>query len=163
MSKSYSYYLLIFIIIELFPETLLNSEIKLVFKGRGDKQILHSSFQYEPSEVIVNGNLKASCKKTCYLENDDKNEVILKFQTQINSCVNMFNGLNNLIEADLSNFDASKVIDMTSMFLGCTKLKKIDFGDIDTSSVKSIKDIFKSKFRYIKSIRNKISIQRKRR
>ena len=85
MSKSYSYYLLIFIIIELFPETLLNSEIKLVFKGRGDKQILHSSFQYEPSEVIVNGNIKASCKKTCYLENEDKNEVILKFQTQINS------------------------------------------------------------------------------
>ena len=144
MSKSYSYYLLIFIIIELFPETLLNSEIKLVFKGRGDKQILYSSFQYEPSEVIVNGNIKASCKKTCYLENEDKNEVILKFQTQINSCVNMFNGLNNLIEADLSNFDASKVIDMTSMFLGCTKLKKIDFGDIDTSSVKSIKNIFKN-------------------
>ena len=123
-------------------------------KGRGDKQILHSSFQYEPTEVIVNGNLKASCKKTCYLENDDKNEVILKFQTQINSCVNMFNGLNNLIEADLSNFDASKVTDMTSMFLGCTKLKKIDFGDIDTSSVKSIKDIFKIDTSSVKSIKN---------
>ena len=86
MNKYYSYYILIFIIISLYLKVNLNilnqSEIKLVFKGRGDKQILHSSFQYEPSEVIVNGNIKASCKKTCYLENEDKNEVILKFQTQ---------------------------------------------------------------------------------
>ena len=81
MNKSYLYYLLIFIIIELFPISLLNSEIKLVFKERGDQQILYNSFPYEPSEIIVNGKLKESCKKTCVLEND-KNEVIIKFQTQ---------------------------------------------------------------------------------
>ena len=109
------------------------SEIKLVFKGKGEQQILNNTFLFDPSEVLVNGNLKESCKKSCYLENDDKNEVIIKFQTQINTCENMFRELNNLIETDLSKFDASKVSDMSWMFFNCTNLKKIDFGDIDTS------------------------------
>ena len=70
-------------------------------------------------------------------------KLFLNFKRKINFCSDMFSGINNLIEADLSNFDASKVMDMTGMFFNCTKLKKIDFGDIDTSSVKSIKEIFK--------------------
>ena len=137
MGILFSYYISIFIFISLFSKTQLNllkqSEIKLILKGRGDKQVLYSSFQYEPSEVIVNGNLKESCKKSCYLENENKNEVIIKFQTQINTCENMFRDLSNLIETDLSNFDASKVNNMAHLFCGCNKLKKIDFGDIDTS------------------------------
>ena len=133
MSKSYSYYILIFIVILPPSKAQLNlvksSEIKLVFKGKGEQQILNNLFQYDPSEVIVNGILKESCKKSCYLEYENKNEVILKFQTQINNCSNMFEDLSNLIEADLSNFDASKVISMACMFRYCNKLKKIDFGD----------------------------------
>ena len=148
MNKSYSYYILIFIIIPLFSKTQLNllnqSEIKLVFKGKGEQQILHSSFQYSPSEVKINGNLKETCKKSCYLENENKNEVIINFQIQINTYANMFKDFNNLIEADLSNFDASKVTDMTMMFCCCNKLKKIDFGDIDTSLVKSVYALFDS-------------------
>ena len=127
MKKSYLYSILITIIIPLFSKIQLNiykqSEIKLVIKGKGNQQILHNDFSIDPSEVLVNGNLKKSCKKTCNLDNDDKNDVILKFQNQINTCYNMFRGLNNLIEVDLSNFDASKVVNMETMFYEC-KAKK---------------------------------------
>ena len=147
MIKLNSYYILIFIVIILLSNIQLTSlkpsEIKLVFKGKGEQEILNSLFPYEPSEVIVNGYLKESCKKYYYLELENNNEVIIKFMTQIKTCENMFNGLINLIEADLSNFDASKVTNMFNMFFSCTGLKKVNFGDIDTSSVKSIQSIFK--------------------
>ena len=147
MNKTYSYYVLIFTIIIQFSKanlTLLKlSEIKLVIKGTGTQQILYNSFRYDPSEVIVNGNLKSTCRKSCYLGNEDKNEVIIRFSSQINTCEYMFNGLRNIIEADLSNFDSSQVISMAYMFEGCANLKRIDFGEIDTSLVKSIHSIFK--------------------
>ena len=143
-ANSYSYSTLIFIIIiHLLQLNLLNqSEIKLVIKGKGTQHILYDSFPYEPSEIIVNGISKASCKKSCYLENEDKNDIIIKFALQINTCENMFKYLDNIIEADLSNFDTSKVTNMAFMFAWCSKLKKIDFGDIDTSLVTSIQSIF---------------------
>ena len=88
MNKEYSHYILTFIIISHFLNaklTLLKlSEIKLIIKGSGTQQILDNSFPYDPSEVIVNGNLRESCRKTCYLENEDNNEVVIKFESQIN-------------------------------------------------------------------------------
>ena len=125
-ANSYSYSTLIFIIIiHLLQLNLFNqSEIKLVIKGKGTQHILYDSFPYEPSEIIVNGISKASCKKSCYLENEDKNDIIIKFALQINTCENMFKYLANIIEADLSNFDTSKVTNMAFMFAWCSKLKK---------------------------------------
>ena len=43
--------------------------------------------------------------------------------------------MNAIIEIDLSNLDTSKVINMESMFYGCSNLKKINFGNINTTSV----------------------------
>ena len=147
MNKTYTYYVLIFIIIIHFSRaklTLLKlNEIKLVIKGTGTQQILYNLFPYDPSEVIVNGTLRESCRKSCYLENEDKNEVIITFNSQINTCEYMFHDLSNIIEADLSNFDSSQVISMAYMFEGCNNLKRIDFGEIDTSLVSSIHSIFK--------------------
>ena len=104
MNKTYSYYILIFIIIIQFSKAKLTilklNEIKLVIKGTGTQQILYNSFPYDPSEVIVNGTLRESCRKSCYLEDEDNNEVIIRFSSQINTCENMFQELENIIEAD---------------------------------------------------------------
>ena len=142
MSSYYIYFIIINIF--LLPKSSIIrsqlSEIKLVINGIGTQQLLNNSFQFNPSEVIVNGKLK-SCLKTCYLDNDI-NYVTIKFNSEINSCVEMFSYLYNIIEVDLSNFDASKVEDMRGMFFGCHSLKKINLGNIDTSLVKSIHSIF---------------------
>ena len=50
----------------------------------------------------------------------------------------MFNSLNNIIEIDLSNFDVSQVTTMYFMLNGCSNLEKINFGKINTSSLKNL-------------------------
>ena len=50
----------------------------------------------------------------------------------------MFERLTNIIEIDLSNFDASNVRTMQYMFYGCSNLEKIEFGNINTSSLEYI-------------------------
>ena len=50
----------------------------------------------------------------------------------------MFTDLNNIIEIDLSQFDFSRVTTMENMFKGCTSLKNIIFGNINTSKVENM-------------------------
>ena len=121
-------------------EASINSEIHLVIQGSGEQQLLgdyYFTYKIKPSEVLVNGVKNDSCSKTCYLEGD-RNNITLKFDTQIESCNSMFSGLTSIIEIDLSNFDASKVRDMGYMFNGCLNLEKIEFGNINTSSLEYI-------------------------
>ena len=92
------------------------SEIYLVVEGKGTPQLFNDAFNYEPAEFVVNGIFKPSCKKTCYF-NNEKNNVIIKFDIQIESCKSMFEGLSYITELDLSKFDSSKVIYMNYMFL----------------------------------------------
>ena len=54
----------------------------------------------------------------------------------------MFDGLGNIIEIDLSNFDFSHVTAMFGMFHECTSLKSIKFGDINTSRVNNMQGLF---------------------
>ena len=119
-----------------------NSEIHLVIQGNGNQRLLYSGFKVEPSDVLVNGISKGNeCKKTCYLEGE-KNNITLLFSRQIESCESMFESLTNIIEIDLSRFDASKVITMYRMFYDCSNLEKINFGNINTSSLENMRSMF---------------------
>ena len=118
------------------------SEIKLVIKGKGESFFLYKVFTPTPSEVIINGETKDPPANNKYNFDQDINYVTIKFNNVIESCQYMFNGLANVIEIDLSNFDASKVKDMYSMFLECLNLERINFGNIDTSSVNNMERLF---------------------
>ena len=54
----------------------------------------------------------------------------------------MFDGIINIAEIDLSNFDSSNVMSMFNMFTYCTNLKKITFGNINTCLVQNIEKLF---------------------
>ena len=119
-------------------EASINSEIHLVIQGSGQQKLLGDDYSgVKPSEVLVNGVKDESCSKTCNLVGD-RNNITLKFDTQIDTCDMMFYKLDNIIEIDLSNFDASKVRDMGYMFDGCLDLEKIEFGNINTPSLEYI-------------------------
>ena len=120
---------------------VLSSEISLVIKGTGIQTILNETFYLDPIDVYVNIFHQPSCKKTCEMT-VDRNNIILVFEDGINSTENMFYNLNNLIEVDLSRFDASKVTNMNSMFRNCTKLEKITLGEINTSAVVDMSYLF---------------------
>ena len=73
-------------------EASINSEIHLVIQGSGEQTLFGDcffTFIKQPSEVLVNGVKNDSCSKPCYLE-ADRNNITLKFNTQIESCYQMF-------------------------------------------------------------------------
>ena len=118
------------------------SEIKLIIEGGGNQALLNATFNKDPSEVIVNEESRSNCKKSCNLPNII-NYITLKFDDYITSCDNMFYGVNNIIEIDLSNFNTRRVTSMCSMFRECVKLTSITFGNIVTSNVRDMQSIFR--------------------
>lgn len=54
----------------------------------------------------------------------------------------MFNGCENLLSLDLSSFDTSKVKDLSYMFNGCENLLSIDLSNFDTSNVTTMYRMF---------------------
>ena len=108
-------------------EASINSKIHLVIQSSGQQTLLSDDYFTNfkrPSGVLVNGVKDDSFSKTCNLVGD-RNDITLKFDTQIESCHDMFEYLNNIIEIDLSDFDSSKVTTMRWMFSGCSNLEKI--------------------------------------
>ena len=118
-----------------------NSEIHMVIQGSGLQRIISGDYEGIIPEVLVEGIKKNSCGDECFFENE-KNNVILRFGTQLRKLEKMFYYLDNLIEIDFSNFDASAVTTMEGMLNSCSNLEKVTFGNIDTSSLQSIRTLF---------------------
>ena len=76
------------------------------------------------------------------MDYDEINNVTLKFNNNIDTCKKMFSGLDYIKEVDLSEFDASKVTDMSDMFSHSNNIEIIKFGRINTSSVKDMQYMF---------------------
>ena len=53
-----------------------------------------------------------------------------------------FGGLSGLTNLDLSNFDTSRVEDMSQLFIGCSRLTSLDLSGFDTSNVKDMSNMF---------------------
>ena len=144
-SKYFSNFSHKFLILIIFSTLLVNiksSLINLIISGSGAQNILSSTFTVDPSEVIVNGISKGNtCQNTCELDSEENN-VTLIFDSAITTCENMFSGLENIKEIDLSEFDSSNVITMSRMFYDCQNLKKINLGNIDTSKVEEMNFMF---------------------
>ena len=82
----------------------MSSEINLIISSKGNQPILNNIFHNEPTSVKINNILNDSCKRECYFQND-LNNVTLIFDYEITTTANMFAGLTNIIEVDLSNFN----------------------------------------------------------
>ena len=97
------------------------NEITIKINGTGEQSILSSTFSPQPSKILVNGELTniVSQNKINILEGDINN-ITMKWNDKISNCQSMFNGLTNLKEVDLSNFDGSEISSMRFMFMSCT-------------------------------------------
>lgn len=69
-------------------------------------------------------------------ENDENNPDETMSHCPLNNC-------QEVLEIDLSHFDSSRMISMDDMFYSMQNLKKIYFGDLDTSNVVSMVDTFR--------------------
>ena len=97
------------------------SEIELTIKGRGFQQILFSRTN-KPSEIIVNGNPQNNSNQFyANLDKNDNNIVIIRFNTSINDCRNMFYQLSNITKVIIKQIDGN-IESMLKMFEGCKSL-----------------------------------------
>ena len=146
---------IISLIIIIFVPTILNnikafifnnlSEINIVIQGNSNQRIISSYYKggVSPSEILVNGVKDNSCTNNICNLNKNKNNITLRFNEPIQSLREIFRGLTNILEADLSKFDSSELTDMMRIFYDCSNLQKINFGNIDTSNVVYMRSLFK--------------------
>ena len=118
------------------------SEISLVIRGSGNQNLTSDEFIYEPSDIILNNkSIKNKCKRECEL-NEEENYITLIFNQSLDTFENMFKNIHNINSINLSNFDTSKIVNMSSMFYNCSNLEKITFGNINTSLVQDMSYLF---------------------
>ena len=147
ISNNISFILLFnFFLILFFPSLskankvlILSNEIIIKIKGTGDQIIIVNCMQ-DP-EIYIN-NVSQSDSHIVHNLQTEPNEIKIVWNSPLNSCNSMFIGLTNIIEADLSKFDASHVTDMAYMFKDCTSLTSINLNILNTSSVTDLSDMF---------------------
>jgi len=70
-------------------------------------------------------------------------KVVVESGVTTSTCINMFNGMSNCTEMDLSGLSTAEVTRFTYMFLNCKNLKTIKFGDgWDTSNGTNFMSMF---------------------
>ena len=120
------------------------SSITLKIKGKGNKNIFSSYFdsRYYPDIIDINGVQQTPNTYTYYCGLDNNNIVKLIWNNAIDNCQSMFRECLDIIEIDLSNFDASKVKYMSTMFYRCSELTSINLQNFDTSNVIGMSSMF---------------------
>ena len=120
-----------------------SNEISIKILGNEKKNILNPEFTSIPSQIYVNGELSSINNENEIINLPEGENIIrMVWEEQIENCHEMFNGLDNILEVDLSKFDSSKVVTMMDMFSDCTNVQSIIFDNIDTSSVENMMYLF---------------------
>ena len=100
----------------------------------------------EPEKVYLNTDSSEMFYSDLYAEQRIKNILDLdlsNFDTsKVTNMSYMFNGMFNLTSLDLSNFDTSKVTNMSLMFSGMRNLTTINLSSFDTSQVTDMRYMF---------------------
>ena len=137
--------LIIFMILFLpfsFSEYYSNfNQITLIVKGKNFHKIMSPSVT-KPYSITINNNRQKISDDMNYYFNDEINTVVLKWNSFLTSCKDMFKDINCLISIDLSYFNTKMVTDMFRMFYNCSNLQSINFKNIDTSNVQNMGYIF---------------------
>ena len=133
-----------------FRKLDLMNEIKLKMKGTGQKKIIYNYFFPKPDIVKVNNetlsNYSSNEDNDIYVninnESEDVVSMIWSLENSPNTFSKLFYELIDIVNIDLSNFDTSRITDMSKMFSYCKGLKSINFGNINTSAVTNLNSMF---------------------
>ena len=155
-SKKYSLFILIFFF-NVFSivanknreriHILYNSfEIRIKINGTGEQNIISQNYNYCPNFVYLN-DLLVDITENCHkinipAENDEINLIKLIWNVGADSLKSIFQGLENLTEVDLSNYDTSSITDMSYMFHDSYLITSINLNNINTSLVEDMSCMF---------------------
>ena len=125
----------------LFQQTIQNEIVLKIDETKG-LSIINYRYRSYISEVIVNGISGSINNYTYILNDDDINQVTIKFNEYLENCDYMFYHFSNIIYVDFSNFVSSNVKTMEKMFQYCGSLQSINFDNFNTSSVTNMYYMF---------------------
>jgi len=117
------------------------SKIALKANEIGMQSILNKSFRPLPNKILVNG--KEIDKVDYQINLTEENSLIELFWNEtITNCHEMFAEMSNISEINFTDFDTSKVKDMSNMFMNCKSLEELDLSSFDTSNVIDMSKMF---------------------
>ena len=129
---------------EMRKYTFLN-EITIKIIGSEIQNILYENYSYKPDEIYIEGKSYSidEQNRIMNLTNNETN-ITMKWSHALTDCTSMFYGLSNIKEIDLSYFDLSQVLSMSSMFEDCYNLEYIKFNNSieNKLSVSDISNMF---------------------
>ena len=124
-----------------FRKLETTSKIILEINEIGIQSIINESFTPLPNKILINGKeLERIDSKINITEKNSSIELIWN-QTIIN-CHGMFAEVSNISKINFSDFDTSKVTDMSNMFMNCESLENLDLSSFDTSNVLDMSKMF---------------------
>ena len=119
------------------------NEITIKIIGTGEQSILSSRFSPQPSKILLNGeSTYIDPQNKINILEGDINNITMQWNDKIDNCHSMFDGLTNLKEVDLSNFDGSEILSMAYMFWDCTNLESVNLSNFKTPSLTNIGLLF---------------------
>ena len=107
----------------------------------GLKYIIYESFQPLPDKILINGQ---EINQTAHkIEINEEGSIIeLIWNNPLSNCHAMFKDMSNILEINFTDFDTSKVTDMSEMFMKCNSLQNLDLSNFDTSNVEDMSYMF---------------------
>ena len=123
---------------------IFSSEITLKINGTGTQIVINYGF-YEggyPSKFFIN-DVEVT-KINSYSVNVGSPDDIIKlyWSSSPSNCEYMFQSLSDIMEIDLSKFEAASVYNINSMFSGCKSLLRINLTNFNPGRVTSMQSLF---------------------
>ena len=145
LKKSLFKYLLIITLIAITSQKrqiqrnlyLGTNSISLKIKSTGNIRFYNNNYSPFPNQIKINGTIVYITSNTYYF-NTINNEMELIWDNNLETTKSMFDNCGYINEINLSNFDTSKVKDMSHMFHFCSSLTSIDLTNFDTSNVENM-------------------------
>ena len=122
-----------------------NSHGKIYTVGKKDGEEHHHDFLKELNESNVElyiNNKKYKYQKYFKPEKEGDYEILLKFNILMKDCSFMFYKCVNIINIDLSLFNAQNVTNVSYMFYDCGRLTNLDLSSFNSQNVTNISRMF---------------------
>ena len=130
------------------PEATINnrklesvSKISLKSEEIGFQYILNESFKPLPDKILINGQEVDQIAPKIEIK-EEGSIIELIWNNPLSNCHAMFKGMSNILEINFTDFDTSKVTDMSEMFMKCNSLQNLDLSNFDTSNVEDMSYMF---------------------
>ena len=140
--------LMILLCIFISPEATIStrklesiSKISLKSDEIGFQYIINESFQPLPDKILINGQ-EVNQTVPKIVINKEGSIIELIWNNPLSNCHAMFKGMSHISEINFTDFDTSKVTDISKMFMNCESLENLDLSSFDTSNVEDMSYMF---------------------